>query len=184
DVDHCGACGTACDAGMSCVRGVCLDPCTEGQTLCAFDEPACVDLDVDARNCGRCGHRCGPGTTCQAGKCACDADAPAAAFQADVLPVFESSCGGKSCHSGTNELTSLDLSPAVAYAQLVGVASEGESCTSSRVVAGAPDDSFLVDKLLGGDLCYGKRMPRQDDALGDEAVGRIIGWICAGAADD
>jgi hypothetical protein len=180
DVANCGACGTACDEGMICARGACINPCTAAQTLCGS---SCVDVQTDEANCGRCNHRCGTGTTCDKGACSCDDGLATVGFEKDILPIFEASCGGGECHDDTNKLTTLDLDDAVAHAQLVGVDSDGVGCTGKRVVAGEPDQSFLVDKLMGGDLCYGKRMPR-DKELPDAAIAKVIAWICEGAKND
>jgi len=179
DEAHCGTCDVACVPGLQCAAGVCINPCTSSETLCGS---VCADVTEDPLNCGRCGHRCAPGTTCTEGACACDADLPVVSFKTDVLPIFERSCTGKECHSGSNQVTTLNLEEGMAYAQLVEVPSDGEGCTQLRVDPNKPDDSFLIDKVMGGDLCYGKRMPRSDEGLADESTARLVSWICAGAA--
>ena len=63
---YCGACNVSCNAGASCVGGVCA--CPAGQASCGL---VCVDQQTDPANCGRCGRSCGLGT-CAAGACVCN----------------------------------------------------------------------------------------------------------------
>jgi len=176
--EHCGACNQPCEEGALCGQGTCVEACESGTELC---DSACVDVRTDEQHCGTCGKRCGLGSTCQAGACVCDEDA-AASFSADVMPIFKASCGGSDCHTGDSGVSSLDLSEAEAYAQLVDAASDG--CEGrTRVVPGDPGSSYLVEKLVGGAMCNGKRMPLFS-TLPDEAVEKVVGWICAGALDD
>ena len=65
-VTNCGACGTTCAAGQSCVNGVCEAVCTAPQTLC---NGTCVNLTTDANNCGSCGTKCSSGQGCCNGVC-------------------------------------------------------------------------------------------------------------------
>lgn len=176
--DHCGACDAPCDDGLLCAQGTCIDACDAGTTLC---DTSCVDLDTDEDHCGACGKRCGAGSTCQGGACVCDDDA-VASFSADVAPILKASCGGSDCHTGDSGVSSLQLGEDVAYEQLVEVASDGcEGAT--RVVPGDPGSSYLVEKLVGGTMCNGKRMPLFA-TLPEEAIAKVVGWICAGAPND
>lgn len=176
---HCGACGNACGEGMVCAEGTCLDPCEEGTTLCGSE---CVDTETSNQNCGACGHRCGAGSTCKDAVCECDPGVTAS-FKADVLPILEASCGGNDCHSGPEPISSLRLTAADAYEQLVAVGSD--VCDgATRVVPGKPGSSYLLDKMTGGAVCQGRRMPLFDDPLPDAAIEKFVGWICAGALDD
>ncbi len=85
---HCGACGNACPATLSCRDGRCQPPsgscvpdcganahcqagscvCDAGVTRCGS---TCVDLQNDARSCGSCGLACGMGAQCERGFCRC-----------------------------------------------------------------------------------------------------------------
>lgn len=178
NTDHCGACDQPCDGESLCAQGTCVEACDGGTTLC---DTSCVDLDTDEAHCGSCGKRCGSGSTCEAGSCVCDEDA-VASFSADVVPILKASCGGSDCHTGDTGVSSLKLDEAEAYAQLVDVASDGcEGAT--RVVPGDPGSSYLVEKLVGGKMCNGKRMPLFA-TLPDEAISKVVGWICAGAPND
>ncbi len=64
DPGNCGVCGKACDAGTSCVAGVCK--CT-GE-VCGG---VCVNTKTDAKNCGGCGKVVCHGEVCTDGKAAC-----------------------------------------------------------------------------------------------------------------
>jgi len=177
DEEHCGDCDQACDAGMTCAQGTCIEACDADLELC---DTSCVDLDTDDLNCGACGKRCGPGSSCEAGACVCDEDATASF--AEVQVVFNASCGGSECHTGDSGVSDLQLGADVAYEQLVDAASDG--CEGrTRVVPGDPGASYLVEKMVGGAMCNGKRMPLFAD-LEDEAIAKVVGWICAGAPED
>lgn len=196
DPAHCGGCGQACDDGKICGAGQCVNPCEEEETLCGA---TCVILDDDDDHCGTCGHRCGPGTSCNQGVCQCDdsesgggggaggmtsfAPGEVPSFADDILPLFDNSCSGADCHTTDERIAPLGLDPADAYAHLVDAMAEG--CESERlVVPGSPDQSYLVDKILGGDLCAGEPMPLAADELPNAAKGAIIRWICEGAPDN
>lgn len=180
DEANCGVCGTRCDEGRVCALGTCIDPCEEGTTLCG---DGCYDLATSGDNCGRCGHACAPGTTCEDGVCTCDPDLPSVTFEGDVLPIFEASCGGSDCHTGSDALSSLSLSPSAAYAALVDAPSDG--CEGRvRVVPGNPDESYLIEKVVEGEVCVGKKMPMFAETLPDDALRKVSAWICAGAPND
>ena len=99
--------------------------------------------------------------------------------------VFSVSCVFSSCHSGPTPRAGLNLTSEV-YQALVGVPST-EKPSAMRVVAGAPDASFLLDKLLGRNLPQGPAnepewtaMP-PDGRLEDQRIDLIRDWIEAGA---
>ncbi|WP_437297600.1 MXAN_6577-like cysteine-rich protein [Sorangium sp. So ce426] len=88
NVEHCGACGDACEEGQLCVNGRCSggggeggrelgtgvgggEECGEGQSDCSGQ---CVNLETDLRNCGDCGVECAEGHVCADGSCACAGD--------------------------------------------------------------------------------------------------------------
>lgn len=99
--------------------------------------------------------------------------------------VFERSCAFSGCHGTTNPQANLVLTGDAVYEALV----DHRASTSSAgfagkklVVPGAPETSFLMDKLegrLGPD--EGARMPFNRSPLGDRHIEAIRKWILAGA---
>lgn len=144
----------------------------------------------------------GAGTTAAAGAGAgagaAGSDA-AAGGGATFTKVFEeilvgTGCGVGACHGNPNVPSKLGLSDRTdAYTGLVGVmamGSEGPSAPESgcankpfvRVKAGDPDNSLLVQKLEGKQMC-GKEMP-VGGMLKAEQIQLVRDWIMAGAMDD
>ncbi len=87
------------------------------------------------------------------------------------------------CHTGAMPKAGLNLSEGMAHAALTDGTSGACSDSRALVVAGEPAESYLVNKLLGADLCMGKRMP-PSAALAADKIKTITDWICAGALDD
>lgn len=112
-------------------------------------------------------------------------DIPVSAATLDALQasVFTPSCAVSGCHTGPadNSLPSgLDLSTADAsFASLVGVASI-QQASLSRVTAGDPDSSYLVQKIEGT-AASGARMPLGGGALDQALINDIRQWIADGA---
>ena len=75
----------------------------------------------------------------------------------------------------------LDLTAAVAYQNLVGAASVGKP-GAVRVIAGDPNNSYLVQKLEGAAGIVGVRMPFNGPPyLTDAQIALIRQWIQSGA---
>lgn len=89
------------------------------------------------------------------------------------------------CHNATlSRFNGLDLSSAVAHANLVNVASRGKP-GAIRVIPGDPENSYLIHKLEGRAEIAGQRMPRGTGPFltpGQMAILRR--WIAQGAAND
>jgi hypothetical protein len=67
-------------------------------------------------------------------------------------------------------------SASLALANLVGVAAN-ECGERMRVAPGAPERSYLINKLTGVDLCSGERMPRCGAALPAAQIDTVRAWI-------
>jgi mono/diheme cytochrome c family protein len=95
--------------------------------------------------------------------------------------VFTPTCAVSGCHTGPAggilpsgmDLTSADAS----FANLVGIASLQQAALS-RVAAGDPDNSYLIQKIEGN---AGARMPLGGAALDPAVIADIRQWIADGA---
>jgi hypothetical protein len=110
-----------------------------------------------------------------------------ASIQAEIFNQADSSgrAACTQCHNAIGRLfNGLDLSPAVAYANLVGVGSRGKP-GAIRVVAGDPENSYLIHKLEGRPGIVGVRMPMVGPPyLTDGQILVIKRWIELGARND
>lgn len=107
-------------------------------------------------------------------------------IQADIFNAPDSAgrLACTQCHNAIGgRFNGLDLSAAVAYANLVGVASRGKP-SAVRVIAGDPENSYLIHKLEGRPGIVGVRMPMQGPALTDGQILVIKRWIQLGARND
>jgi hypothetical protein len=104
-------------------------------------------------------------------------------FASVIAPKLEAACAGAGCHSGARPKEGLLLTAAAAYAELVGVSS-AQCAGRTLVEAGSPSRSYLMNKLLGVDICAGTQMPKADMRLPHADLDAISAWICAGAAND
>lgn len=165
---HCGGCGVSCGAGGTCTASVCA--CAGG-----------ADIETDPNNCGACGNVCAPGQTCAAGTCTCAA--ASVSFSAVVQPILTASCATNGCHKGAAAQADLNLSAGNAYQAIVNVPATQCSDGRMRVLPGQPSESYLMDKILNVDVCFGTQMPKQSSLPAAE-VEAISNWICAGALDN
>lgn len=90
------------------------------------------------------------------------------------------SCSAAGCHSGARPKENLSLEAGKAYDNLVDVPAQ-ECSGRRRVVPGDPNASYLVQKLLGVDVCQGTQMPKAGQALPPAELDTINAWICSGA---
>lgn len=93
-------------------------------------------------------------------------------FAADILPLFQEQCAA--CHSATQALGGWD---SFSYA---GVMESGDH--APVVVAGDPEGSLLIQKLLGTQTVGSQMPPTQ--LLPSEQVQMVVEWIRAGAPDN
>ncbi len=102
--------------------------------------------------------------------------------------VIEPSCTASRCHDADDPGGRLDLSAqATAYTELFERMSEGAQCGgSTRLVAGDPDGSLLIDKIeatSSADVC-GSRMPLSGAPLSEQRRCAIREWVRLGACAD
>jgi hypothetical protein len=86
----------------------------------------------------------------------------------EVVTIFNG-CQGEGCHDPPTAPTIVDI-----------VAAE---CCDGRFLVdpGNAAQSYLLDKVLGQDLCYPGRMPRNLPPLSDGDILTLRRWICEGA---
>jgi hypothetical protein len=110
---------------------------------------------------------------------------PVSAATLDALQasVFTPNCAVSGCHtgpSGASLPSGMDLSSADAsFTNLVGISSIQQP-TLSRVAAGDPDNSYLVQKIEGT-AASGARMPLGGGILDQALIDDIRDWIANGA---
>jgi hypothetical protein len=100
-------------------------------------------------------------------------------FSSDVTPILSSCAGGELCHGG--------LSTQVwAYDQLVNVKASRDACNAAGVLVapGSLDQSYLMHKLTGVDMCAETNRMPIGNPLPDEKIQTIADWICQGAKND
>lgn len=104
-------------------------------------------------------------------------------FASQIQPIFTASCTGAACHGNTMPQQGLKLTTGNSYAQLVGVTSS-ECPSTKRVLAGSPDQSYLVWKLQGSGACFtGSQMPK-GAPLGATQLQLVRDWIANGAPNN
>jgi hypothetical protein len=123
---HCGACGTVCPAGQSCMAGRCA--CPPGQLSCGG---RCTDTAVDIMNCGACGVTCSAGQSCVAGRCAC--------------PLGQSLCAGRCVDTSTDTMNCGACGSACAPGQACLAGRCALSCAFPRTLCGAGASMACVD---------------------------------------
>jgi hypothetical protein len=144
---------------------------------------SCIGTQTDARNCGACGKTCGGGQICSSGMCQCTGST-STSFASAVQPIFNASCAVNGCHAGTAPKQGLTLVAGASYGSLVGVAASECGSSRKRVQPGDPATSYLMDKLLGVNLCSGSQMPKSGQSLPKTEIDAIGAWICAGAQNN
>lgn len=101
--------------------------------------------------------------------------------------IFDVSCTFSACHAGAAAQAGLDLTGPV-HAKLLRASTEDPA--RQLVVAGSPDTSFLMDKVLGRNLPttpVGQTMSTimpPGSMLEAERIALLRAWIAAGAQDD
>jgi hypothetical protein len=107
-----------------------------------------------------------------------DGTPPGDDFEAIRDEVLVRSCGFSSCHgSGAGGFT---VSEDMTRDDVVNVPTALNPAVI-LVIAGDPDESYLVRKLEGGPNIQGEQMPPDGAALDPAEIERIRDWIAAGA---
>lgn len=176
DPKHCGGCDGVC--AVACAGGVCVQACPGSTQNCSG---ACVDTTSNDYNCGACGTSCvAQGRMCAASACTCGATV---SFASQVQPIFSANCTGGGCHSGGSPREGMSLETGSSYAALVNAPST--QCTGKqRVVPGQVPQSYLMNKLLGYQMCAGTKMPKANQSLTTSEIELIRAWICNGAPNN
>ena len=110
-------------------------------------------------------------------------------FESLYENLFATTCAFSSCHSSESRKGELSLgSLADARAELVGIEAANDAANAAgllRVDPGAPDNSFLLRKLIAPGAGEGNRMPANSSTpLSDRTIGAVRDWILAGAPLD
>lgn len=97
----------------------------------------------------------------------------------DVQAILDANC--VSCHSGARPPRGLSL---VDVTTVIGSPASG-CAQKTRIVPGAAQHSYLVDKILGsaqdGGCFSGRQMPLNKPALSEHDISLITSWINAGS---
>jgi hypothetical protein len=107
---------------------------------------------------------------------------PTATFSRVQREVFTPSCALAGCHGGPSPKVGLILEAGRSYGSLVGVVSAETSLL--RVMAGLPNDSYLVVKLRADASIVGDRMPPASPAIPSSQLQLVVDWIRRGAPND
>lgn len=175
DPKNCGQCDNPCP--VACADGACVTTCPAPTTNCSN---ACVDTTTSTANCGACGNKCPTGQICASSTCSCGSTV---SFASQLQPILSGQCATTGCHTGNMAKAKLNLSSGMAYKELVGVASE--ACSGKvLVVAGAVDQSYLMNKLTGVGMCAGSVMPKAGGQLPGAQIDLFRTWICNGAPNN
>jgi hypothetical protein len=103
-----------------------------------------------------------------------------------VQPILTANCAGNGggCHPNSGQL---NLDAGSAYAALVNVNAPECGMNPGRkyVAPGQPSASYIMNKVLGTNLCSGVRMPASGPPYLSAAEIQIISdWICEGAPNN
>ncbi|HSN30885.1 MAG TPA: hypothetical protein VLT45_31570 [Kofleriaceae bacterium] len=108
-------------------------------------------------------------------------------FKNQILPLLTASgtgCISSQCHDATLPQQGLDLTATKAYNDIVGVTAS--QCTSEKLITpGAPDQSYLITKLVGSGTCYtGSQMPKTEPAFTAAQIQLFRDWTTNGAPNN
>jgi hypothetical protein len=78
----------------------------------------------------------------------------------------------------------LNLTAGNSYSNLVNVAASECTDGRKRVAPGSPSTSYLVQKMIGVNMCSGSQMPKQGQGVPSAETQTIANWICIGAPNN
>ncbi len=78
----------------------------------------------------------------------------------------------------------LNLTAGKSYADLVGVSATECNDGRKRIVPGSASTSYLMEKLMGVNMCSGSQMPKAGQGLPPAQEQTIASWICNGAPNN
>lgn len=104
-------------------------------------------------------------------------------FTSIQTSILTPSCAVSGCHGASGPQEGMNLSAGSAYSMLVGVASS-QVPARMRVKAGAPDESYIINKLEGTNMKSGSSRMPQGGTLTAAQIKTIRDWITAGAKND
>jgi hypothetical protein len=107
----------------------------------------------------------------EASPATCSPVDPSVRFSVDVVPIL-GSCSGELCHDAWK------------YATTVGIASQ-ECCDRRKLIdPGRPDQSYLLQKLGGTNLCGNSSEMPPGVNVPRRVLDVVESWICLGAPDN
>jgi sugar lactone lactonase YvrE len=134
--------------------------------MIAYGGPAAIGTNIIS------GDQCAPGTS---------GGRTTVSYTNDIVPLFtRAGCMNLSCHGGTFPTSGYDLRT---YVTTFGPGAEAASLKVCNVVPGAPDQSYIIEKLSPGPR-MGFQMPDGLPPLAASDVNLIRTWILEGAQND
>ncbi|MDO8519247.1 MAG: hypothetical protein Q7T11_03685 [Deltaproteobacteria bacterium] len=115
-----------------------------------------------------------------------DESADTATLSSIQSDIFTPNCALSGCHSSTSAQAGLSLADGDSFSNLVGEDST-QASGLKRVLAGDPDNSYLIHKLEGTQAAAGgsgSDMPKNASALSQEDIDQIREWITNGAENN
>ena len=104
----------------------------------------------------------------------------------DITPTFteiqtnilNQSCATSGCH------VSGSVNPDLSGNSFSNIVSKQSSTGMDYIEPNSPENSYLLQKVLGSSIISGSRMPRNNSALSQEKIDALIDWINNGAKND
>ncbi len=97
--------------------------------------------------------------------------------------IFTPNCAVSGCHAGANPQQGQDLSDGETFANIVGVRSR-EKPDLFRIDPGNPDNSYLIQKVMGDPDIVGARMPLGRAPLTPDQIALLREWVTDGAPNN